>query len=433
MMRISPNELPRGGSPYPPRAPAAAGSCAVGTGTHRAARNPWSRKRGHATRRMGAVLLAAAILLGLVPLRAPAAEQPTVVVIFPFTSSEGDKAGRKFADRLRMRAKRLGLVIVDPLSLRDAMMGATMPTLDTPPAEVAAVLKDRLAARIGLWGKVEPAGQGLVMHYRGMNLARNPDGLTVNETRRAAQPQLINPVQDEILLDLTGRKKKPVAEATPEADAKVPTVGPELVTNGGFEQGAKSPAGWDRIDGLTTFWSGGGVSGKCLKINTDVYHDEWVAWRKKHAGGASADEAPRPTPTKGPKYDTVAGIYGVKYDSKPIPVTPGKAYKVSVRYKGKSTDFFFPKLFIRGWAEVAGEKRVVYDAYLALRCVEGSGEWKRGVRIVEVPTDTQAPVEYLVLKVYAYWPPGTYYFDDVSMKQVKPGTKIPGPTGGTAG
>ena len=84
-------------------------------------------------------------------------------------------------------------------------------------------------------------------------------------------------------------------------------------------------------------------------------------------------------------------------------------------------------------AEVAGEKRVVYDAYLALRCVEGSGEWKRGVRIVEVPTDTQAPVEYLVLKVYAYWPPGTYYFDDVSMKQVKPGTKIPGPTGGTAG
>ena len=52
---------------------------------------------------------------------------------------------------------------------------------------------------------------------------------------------------------------------------------------------------------------------------------------------------------------------------------------------------------------------------------------------MEIPTDTQAPVEYLVLKIYAYWPPGTYYFDNVSMKQVAPGTKIPGPTGGTAG
>ena len=390
-------------------------------------------RRGATPGRAGVLVLAAAMLVGLLPPLAPAAEEPTVVVIFPFTSSDGGKAGRKFADRLRLRAKRLKLVIVDPLSLRDAMAGTEMPTLDTPPAEVAAVLKDRLAAEIGLWGRVEPAGQGLVMHFRGMNLARDPDGLAVNETRRTAQPQLTGPVQDEILLDLTGRKKKPVAEATPEADAKVPTVGPELVPNGGFEKGTKSPAGWDRVDGLTTFWSGGGVEGKCLKINTDVYHDEWVAWRKKHAGGASAEEAPDPTPTKGPKYDTVAGIYGVKYDSKPIPVTPGRAYKVSVRYKGKSTDFFFPKLFIRGWAEVAGEKRVVYDAYLALRCVEGSGEWKRGVRIVEIPTDTQARVEYVVLKIYAYWPPGTYYFDNVSMKRVAPGTKIPGPTGGTAG
>jgi hypothetical protein len=399
----------------------------------RATSTPRPRGRGHAARRPGWLLLTAAILVGLLPVAVPAAEEPTVVVIFPFTSPDGGKAGRKFADRLRLRAKRLKLVIVDPLSLRDAMTGTAMPTLDTPPAEVAAVLNDRLAAEIGLWGRVEPAGQGLVMHFRGMNRARDPDGLAVNETRRAAQPQLTGPVQDEILRKLTGRAKKPVAEATPEADAKVPTVGPELVPNGGFEKGTKSPAGWDRVDGLTTFWSGGGVAGKCLKINTDVYHDEWVAWRKKHAGGASADEAPDPTPTTGPKYDTVAGIYGVKYDSKPIPVTPGRAYKVSIRYKGRSTDFFFPKLFIRGWAAVAGEKRVVYDAYLALRCVEGPGEWKRGVRIVEIPTDTQARVEYVVLKIYAYWPPGTYYFDNVSMKRVAPGTKIPGPTGGTAG
>jgi len=416
---VSPGFL-RGVSPHPPRACMAAGSCAVGTEGHRA------------TCFRGMLVVLAGLALAVVPAPAAEEEEPTVVVIFPFASPDGGKAGRKFADRLRLRAKRLGLVIVDPLSLRDAVSETEMPGLDTPPGRVATVLKDRLAARIGLWGKVEPAGQGLLMHFRGLNLDRGGDRLTIKETRRAEQPQLTGPLQDEILRKLTGRRKKPVAVATPEADAKVSTVGQELVANGGFEQGGKSPAGWDRIDGLTTFWSKGGASGKCLKINTDVYHDEWVAWRKKHSGGARAEDAPTPTPTKGPKYNTVAGIYGVKYDSKPIPVTPGRAYKVSIRYKGRSTDFFFPKLFIRGWGEVAGEKRVVYDAYLALRCVEGSGKWKRGVRILEIPADTQAPVEYVVLKIYAYWPPGTYYFDDVSMKRVAPGTKIPGPTGGTA-
>ncbi len=415
-------EFPRGG---PPEVPAGFADWRGGQSC--------PPRSNTATRRAGAVLLAAAILLGLVPGPAPAAETPTVVVIFPFASADGGKAGRKFADRLRLRAKRLGLVIVDPLSLRDAMTGAEMPGLDTPPAKVADLLKDRLAAKIGLWGKVERQGQALVMHFRGLNLDRGAGRLTLRETRRAPEPQQVNPIQDEILRQLTGRRKKPVAEATPEADAKVPTVGPELAPNGGFETGTTTPAGWDRIDGLTTFWSGGGAGGKCLKINTDVYHDEWVAWRKKHKEGADADDAPDPTPTSGPKYNTVAGIYGVKYDSKPIPVTPGRAYKVSIQYRGKSTDVFFPKLFIRGWATVEGEKRVVYDAYLALRCVEGAGKWKRGVRICEIPTDTQAPVEYLVLKIYAYWPPGTYYFDNVSLKRVAPGTKIPGPTGGTAG
>jgi len=388
-------------------------------------------------RRLAGAALLLIVALGWGAARPAAAAassaEPTVVIIFPFESPDGGKAGEKFADRLRLRAKRLKLIIVDPLSVRDAMAGETMPTLATTPEAMAPILKDRFAARIGLWGKVEPHGQGLTMHYRGLNLDRGDKELSLRETRQADQPQLVNPIQDEILLKLTGRRKKPVAEATPELDAKVPTVDPELVENGGFEQGTDTPAAWDRIDGLTTFWSTGGVTGKCLKVNTDVYHDEWVAWQKKYKAGATAAEAPTPTPTKGPKYDTVAGIYGVKFDAKPIPVTPGRAYKVTIQYKGKSTDFFFPKLFIRGWGDVAGEKRVVYDAYLALRCIEGPGEWKKGVRIVEIPKDTQAPVEYLVLKIYAYWPPGTYYFDNVSMKRVPAGTKIPGPTGGTAG
>ncbi|KPJ75462.1 MAG: hypothetical protein AMS14_03525 [Planctomycetes bacterium DG_20] len=364
-----------------------------------------------------ACLLAAACGLARAA-EAPPKPEEIVVVIFPFGSPDGDKTGLTFAERLRLRARRLNLVVVERLSLNEAMAGKKMPTLDTPPAEMATILAGRFGAKIGLWGEVRPEGAGFAMTFRGLNLNLDKDKLTISDTRRAAEPQLVNPVQDQVLLELTGRSKKPVPTATPEADAKAPTRGPELVANGGFETGTASPDGWQRLDGLTTFWSDGGASGKCLKINTDVYHDEWVAWQKKYKAGAKADDAPNPTPTSGPKYDTVAGIYGVAYDSAPIPVTPGKAYKVSIDYRGKSTDFFFPKLFIRGWADVAGEKRVVYDAYLALRCATDGKQWESNVRICEIPTLAQSKIEYVVLKVYAYWPPGTFYFDNVSMKEV---------------
>ncbi len=348
----------------------------------------------------------------------PPKPEEIVLVIFPFTSPDGGKAGRTFASRLRLRARRLNLVVVERLSLKEAMAGTPMPTLDTPPDQMAPILTERFGAKIGLWGNVRPEGGGFVMTFRGLNLNLSTNALTISDTRRAAEPQLVNPLQDKVLLELTGRRKKPVPTATPDADAKAPTRGPELVKNGGFETGTKTPDAWQRLDGLTTFWSAAGPTGKCLKINTDVYHDEWVAWQKKYKAGATADQAPTPTPTTGPKYDTVAGIYGVAYDSAPIPVTPGKAYKVSIQYKGKSTDFFFPKLFIRGWADVGGEKRVVYDAYLALRCATAGKQWESNVRICEIPTDTQSKIEYVVLKVYAYWPPGTFYFDNVSMKEV---------------
>jgi hypothetical protein len=264
------------------------------------------------------------------------------------------------------------------------------------------------------------------MEVRGLNLAKGAEGLTISRTWRAAEKQLVNPAQDEMLAELTGLKKKAAAEATPEADAKVPTVGPELVKNGDFEKGDASPEGWQKIDGLTTFYAAEGQTGKGLKINTDVYHDEWVAWQKKVKDGAVAADAPPPTPTKGAKYDTVAGVYGVAYFSDPIPVQPGKAYKVSVSYRGMSGGIFFPKLFIRGYGDVQGEKRVVYDAYLALRSKTQGQSWESNVRIIEIPKDAKVPVEFVRLMLYAYWPPGTYWFDNVSLKEVAPGAAIPG-------
>jgi len=105
-------------------------------------------------------------------------------------------------------------------------------------------------------------------------------------------------------------------------------------------------------------------------------------------------------------------------------VKPGQSYKVEVDYRGKSAlggaVECFPKLFIRGYGDVGGEKRVVYDAYLALRCKTRGEKWEHNVRIVTIPTDASAPVRFVRLMLYAYWPPGFYWFDNVTMKEVAP-------------
>ena len=368
---------------------------------------------------------------------APAADtspppEGAVLIVFPFASPDDGKTGRTFTDNLRLRAARLGLVVVDDFSLKEAMAGLPMPGSETPAADVARILKDRVGARLALWGEVRRQGDALTMDVRGIDLdppadarGQKAEPLVLQKTYRAAEPQLVGPTQDDILADLSGLRKAPVPVATPEADALVPTVGPELVPNGGFETGGKSPDGWQRIDGLTTFWTDEGQTGKGIQINTDVDEGQWRQWQERFKAGAGADEAPRPIPTVEPKYNTVAASYGVAYDSDPIPVRSGKAYKVSLNYRGPGGEFFFPKLFIRGYGKVEGEMRVVYDAYLALRSKTGGKAWEWNVRIVEIPTDPVAPVEFVRLKLYAYWPPATYLFDNVSMKEVAPGAAIP--------
>ncbi|MGB3194841.1 MAG: hypothetical protein WBC39_06085, partial [Phycisphaerae bacterium] len=83
-----------------------------------------------------AAILAAFIALQASPIadsraETPAKDQP-VLVVFPFTSPDDGRTGLKFADSLRLRARRLGLVVVDRPSMTEAMSGLALPTAATP-------------------------------------------------------------------------------------------------------------------------------------------------------------------------------------------------------------------------------------------------------------------------------------------------------------
>src|SRR3954452_9273104 len=131
-----------------------------------------------------------------------------------------------------------------------------------------------------------------------------------------------------------------VAAAPPkEAKPKIKPGAKNLIANGDFEAGTETPTGWQKVDGLTTFWVNDpdGKRGKVIKFDTDVLQEQGYDWWVKIADGAKAKDAPKKKPTTPPKYDTLAGLDGVWYWSDFFPIEKGKAYWLTIDIKAGAT------------------------------------------------------------------------------------------------
>ena len=219
-----------------------------------------------------------------------------------------------------------------------------------------------------------------------------------------------------------------------------------LVRNGSFEDGRWWPAGWDPCDKLGTFWVPGGTDGKrCIRIDTNLQDDQWVAWNEKvlalaaqaakqSAGDAQAaaeDPIPNPParqPTKAPYYDTVGGNHGIHYRCELIRVEPGAIYRLSV--DARNTCGGEPMVFIKGFfgrptMTESGEQvleRSIYRVECTLH--NSDGEWRRFATVFH-PALSKSTVEgkpkqpeWLRVELYAFWPVGIYEFDNVRIEIV---------------
>jgi len=224
--------------------------------------------------------------------------------------------------------------------------------------------------------------------------------------------------------------------------------GKNLVKNGGFEQGKNGrPVAWSKIDDLTIFWEHHGRPGRCIHMDTDVYRSEWQK-NKDHPGSVR-----KKTPTTGNKYNTIGGSVGAALYSAPIPVESDAWYLVEFDVKGPGGE---PFLYIKGYrvctkedAEREGtliffkpfadgpsfslismggvgqEKRrphpgdylQVYRARVITKFTpHAKGQWHHVWRVVHFKK--QRHIQAVLLELYAYWPPGDYYFDNVSMRKL---------------
>lgn len=371
-----------------------------------------------------------AVLLGTTALAAdgdgkadqPAdAAQPAFVIIFDFDAPDLGKLGEQLSRSVFGKVKRQqveGMTLIDPMTAADASQRYKV-NYDAAPARVATVLSGELAANVGVVGRLSRQGESYTAKARLIDLRTRGDDWTWERTFTAEGERARGLLADQIAQVVTGLKvDKPLEVGyDPEPDK----LGPAVTPNGDFETENKekpgTPAGWGPIDGLTTFWEKdpAGRRGQILRVNTDVYEWQWKAWRAKLAKGAKPADAPRRVPTKGPKYDTVAGTYGIHVHGQDIDAKPGMRYRVLADMKGKTTDFFFPKVFVKGYREIktADESepqyREVWRTYLACRNFEG--EWKHYSQTL-LPA---AGVQKLRVIIYSYWPPGVYEWDNVRL------------------
>lgn len=231
-------------------------------------------------------------------------------------------------------------------------------------------------------------------------------------------------------------------ESAPQSTRPEHTI--NLLPNGDFESGTDSPDGWQRIDGLSSFWidDPAGKRGKIIKFDSDVTQAQAYQWWAKIAEGASPNDAPAKQPTVEPKYDTLAGLDGVWYYSDPVPVEPGKKYWLSLDVKGPGI-----LVWLVGYPEKpdtsfgADQGAFQQNRAEAKKPVErqqrrrpafihkyvwkgqmpagGADEWKTYTRRAKPfdPTGNTPNVRYVRVLIFPFWPPATYYVDNVRLTE----------------
>jgi hypothetical protein len=190
------------------------------------------------------------------------------------------------------------------------------------------------------------------------------------------------------------------------AAAFAQTALPGLVANGDFELADPvdqfRPAAWGKPDGLGVQWVDSGESAhrKVIRMDTRVSEKAMVEqWRKM--GLTNEWNIPKPA------NSAVAETYGLSLYSDAMAVNPAQAYRITFDYKGPSGG---AKVWVRGWGLFRGEKRRRWETYVA--CNTTGNGWAT-LSQAFFPTKSRPEVVEMRVMLYAFYPAGVYWFDNV--------------------
>ncbi len=377
------------------------------------------------------------------------------VAVFDIACPADARIGRQmtFSIRTRLARRREQFEVIDQLTMADFTPKGGLP-VETTDAKVITLISDRVGANVAIWGTLTVRGKQYELTVRLVDLTKDRTKalwrkVFTDDTERAR-----GVIATRVVEALRGRPEWRPPEQGDEAEPK--NFGKPLNVNGGFDAPGFHPRGWEKVDGISSMLTDHPGRGRVLRIYTNLDRNPWVAWRHKVRLGTGD---PRKPPKIGPpknQYAAVGAIEGVKLVSDWIDAKPGRRYWLVADVKGKTTDMFFTKIFVRGYADFAEHadamsdvslherkltpqsfaalpasrqkaiiradaklhpdryRRAVYDWYLACRDLVGQ-EWKHHAGVVPPRGGLPANVKYLRIHAYAYWPLGEYLFDNVHL------------------
>lgn len=331
----------------------------------------------------------------------PAARESTkaadgvAFLVLPITSDE-EGLGDKVGEMLRLKAKRLGAAVYDPKSIAE-VLGNTKVSADIAPGKLADLARTKFQADIVVTGHVkgkEPYEARLVAVT-----ATDPKQLrTFDKTYACSHHQVIPLEMAKAVYEILGLQQPDDPLRMLKTDAEIQRRwrdGPNLVKNPGFEQpdaAGKGPAGWQALEDQMAWVPDPEGAGKVLKYDMN---------------------------------QETAESYGLDFYSDFIEIEPGATYRFSCRHKSLGPT---PKIFLKGyfwWPGGNGYPPDWRESYRRQVHPGGSqGQWNSVTAdfVPDALKPEQAPQQRprrLKVDLYAYYPAGIIFWDDIVLKKVR--------------
>jgi hypothetical protein len=113
-----------------------------------------------------------------------------------------------------------------------------------------------------------------------------------------------------------------------------------------------------------------------------------------------------------PEKNAIAETYGLSLYSDPMPVKAGQAYRITFDYMGPDGG---AKVWVRGWGMFQGEKRRRWETTVTCHCKDGG--WTPNSQVIH-PTKARPEVTEMKVMLFAFYPAGVSWFDNVRLEPV---------------
>lgn len=311
-----------------------------------------------------------------------------VLVVFDFKGPEQETdIGRLTASKIFAKvAREKKFVLVEPIDVAPIVKSAQFsPDANSEPADVLEFARKSFGAQAALWGEVQlHANQSLTVHVRAYRLMEEQPVELLDQQFAVPDRLHFSETSDRIAALLAERSEPPKIDAALMNQNWARRV--NLVRNGDFEQGAPSPRFWQDLEPHMRLVPEPG-RGRVLKFDIP---------------------------------QAIAETYGLDFYSDFIEVDESARHRFSADYRSDGPAVIF---FVKGYALVPpseGEPEAQWrEVYRYQRKAGAPRQWTT-MTFDFHPTVPTRRVERIRVDLYAYYPPGAVFFDNIIIKKVLP-------------